>query len=393
MAGALDGIRVIDCGVVQLGPTAGALLGDLGADVIKVEPVGTGEMGRGTAPSHFEIFNRNKRGLAVDLNTKQGQGIFYRLVKTADVVLNNWRNGVAEKLKVDYNTLVQHNPKIIFGSATPWGLKGPDKDEEGMDFSAMARSGMAYQVGEPGDTPNIFISGFADTTGAFMLVQGILAALLTRERTGVAQRVDVSLLGSMVAGLERLPVNSKYMGGMEMERRARSRMRNPLWNYYKCSDSKWIGLAMLAPDKYWPSLCQALGIEDMEKDSRFATVGARNKPENSEALIQIMDRIFTTRPQKEWLTVLKQCKLICAPVQTLSDLASDPQVLENEYIIDYDHPVMGKKKTVGFPWKLSATPAKLRYPAPQLGQHNEELLLELGYSWDDISGLKEKGVI
>ena len=405
MSGALDGIRVIDCGVVQTGTTAATLLGDLGADVIKVEPPVTGEMGRGIeilagaasriqpGGSHFEVWNRNKRGITLNLTKESGREIFYRLVGTSDVVLNNWRKGVAERLKVDYETLLQHNPKIIYAYASPWGLKGPESEDQAMDFTAIARSGMAYQVGKPDDPPMIFVSGYSDTTTGIIMAQGILAALVARERTGVAQRVDVSLLGSMVAGLERHPVNTRAQSGVEMPRRDRTKMGNPLWNYYKCEDGKWIALAMLAADRYWSSFCKALGIEELEHDARFSDIEIRSQLQNSETLIRILDGIFITKPQNEWLRILREHKLICGRIQTISDLLSDPQVLENEYIIDYEHPVYGQIKTVGFPWNFSVTPASLRLPAPQLGQHTEEILLELGYSWDDIGNLREQEVI
>lgn len=405
MPGALDGIRVIDCGVVQLGTTAGAFLGDLGADVVKVEPPVTGELGRGIEilasaagriqprGSQFEIWNRNKRAITLDLTKEPGREVFYRLAGTADVMLNNWRKGVAEKLKVDYETLLQHNPKIIYAYASPWGLKGPESEEQAMDFAAIARSGMAYQVGGPDDPPIIFIAGYADTVAAMILVQAILAALVARERKGVAQRVDISLLGSMVAGLERMPVNTVAQSGVEMPRKYREKTGNPLWNYYKCQDGGWIALAMLAADRYWPAFCKALGIEEFEPDPRFSKMEIRSQLENAETLIRILDGIFSTKPQSEWLRILKEHKLICAPIQTIPDLLSDPQVMENEYIIDYEHPVLGRIQTVGFPWSFSATPASLRLPAPELGQHTEEILLELGYSWNDIGNLREQEVI
>jgi crotonobetainyl-CoA:carnitine CoA-transferase CaiB-like acyl-CoA transferase len=405
MPGALDGIRVIDCGVVQLGPTAATLLGDLGADVIKVEPPVTGEMGRGievlasaasriqAKGSHFEVWNRNKRGITLDLTKEPGREVFYRLVGSADVVLNNWRKGVAEQLKVDYETLCQYSPKVIYAYANPWGSKGPESADQGMDFAAIARSGMAYEAGGPNDPPIIFTSGFTDTNAGIILAQGILAALFARERTGIGQKVETSLLGGMVAGFERLPVNTRAQSGVEMPRRDRTKMGNPLWNYYQCQDGGWIALAMLAADKYWASFCKAVGIEQLEHDPRYDEIGVRSHPQNSEALIQVLDGIFATKPRDEWVKILREHKLICTRIQTISDLMSDPQVLENKYIMDYDHPIFGKIKTVGFPWAFSATPATLRLPAPELSQHTEEILLELGYTWDDISRLREQEAI
>ncbi len=405
MSGPLDGIRVIDCGVVQLGPTAGALLGDLGADVIKVEPPVTGEMGRGieifataasriqTGGSHFEAWNRNKRGMTLNLKKESGREVFYKLVETADVMLNNWRKSVAGQLGVDYETVKKHNPDIIYAYASPWGLKGADSEDQAMDFAAIARSGMAFQAGQPDDPPTIFVSGFADTTAGILLVQAILAALLVRERTGVAQMVDTSLLGSMVAGLERLPVNSRAQSGMEMPRRDRTKMGNPLWNYYRCSDDKWIALAMLAADRYWSDFCKALGIQEYENDPRFSDIEIRSQEQNSQQLVKIIDDIFASRTQDEWIRILKEHKLICTRIQTISDLLSDPQVIENEYIMDYEHPTYGWIKTVGFPWHFSETPPSLRLPAPQLGQHTEEIMLELGYTWEDIGRLREEEAI
>ncbi len=360
----------------MLGPTAGAILGDLGAHVIKVEPPVTGEPGReiekySSAASRirgggaqFEVFNRNKRSITLDLTNERGRGVFYRLVSITDVVLNNWRKGVAEKLKVDYETLAGYNPKVIYAHAGGWGSKGLESDDPAMDFAAIARSGMAYQAGGPDDPPAIFVSGYADMVAGTLLAQGILAALVARERKQVGQKIEVSLLGSMVAGLERLPVNITARTGEEMPGRNRTEMGNALWNYYKGSIGKWIALAMLAADNYWPSFCKALGIPELEHDPKFRDIGVRSQLENSKALILILDQIFAKKPQKEWLGILREYGLVCAPIQTISELLSDPQVLENEYIIDYDHPVYGPIKTVGFPWNFSKTPAELQLPAP-----------------------------
>jgi crotonobetainyl-CoA:carnitine CoA-transferase CaiB-like acyl-CoA transferase len=405
VSGPLEGIKVIDLGVFQAGTTAGAILGDLGADVIKVEPRITGDPGRGaeiftrstsrirSGTAQFEIWNRNKRSMTLDLSKEKGRDVFYRLVKTADIALNNWRVGVAERLKVDYETVLQYNPKIIYGHISGWGAKGRDSTEPALDFAVLARSGMTYQAGKPDDPPVIFVSGYADTTAGIILAQGILAALVWRERKQMGQKVEVSILGSMVAGLERLPVNARAQSGEEMPRRDRADMGNPLWNYYRCSDGKWIALAMLTADVYWSSFCQALGLRELEKDPRFMNTDVRSQSENSKELIRILDKIFGTKPLQEWLNLLSKHKLIYGAVQTVSDLLSDPQVLENQYIMDYDHPFYGPIKTVGFPWSFSHTEPSLRLPAPRLGQHTEEVLLEISYTWDEITELKDQEVI
>jgi len=406
LSGPLDGIRVIDCCRWQMGPVAAAMLGDLGADVIKIEPPISGDPGRGSAvtarttggvdiPGYvlFEIWNRNKRGITLDLTKEKGQEVIYRLVGSADVLIHNWRKGVAEKLKADYESLSKYNPKLIYVIVTGWGSKGPESGERAMDFTGLARSGMPYLAGGSDDPPMIFVSGLADQTGAMITVQGVLSALVARERQQIGQVVETSLLGSMVAGLESFPVQVRATSGQEMPRRDRAKMPNPLWSYYRCSDGKWIALAALQADRFWPSFCKALGIEELEHDPRFRDAEVRSQVEHCEELIRTLDKNFATRPSQEWLKVLREHSIICGPVQTISDLLTDPQVQANEYIMDYDHPIYGRIKTVGLPWKFSETPASLRLPAPQLGQHTEEVLLEIGYTWDDIAELKEQEVI
>ena len=408
MSGPLEGIKVIDCGVYQAGPTAATILGDLGADVIKVEPCVSGDPGRfievlflsthgmhpGQIPKgvgEFEIWNRNKRSITLDLAKEKGREVFYRLVGTADVMINNWRTGVAERLKVDYETLLQYNPKIVYGHISGWGTKGPESEEPALDFAAIARSGMAYQAGKSNDPPVLFVSGYADTTGGIILSQGILAALVARERQQVGEKVEVSLLGSLVAGLERLPVSTKAQSGLDMLRKDRAEIDNPLWNYYKCQDGKWISVAMAESDRYWSPFCKALSISEIENDPRFSNREARSK--NTQALFHMLEEAFAKKPQEEWLRILRQYKLIYAPIQTIGDLLSDPQVLENQYVFNYDHPVHGPIKVAGFPWNFSKMVLDIRLPAPEIGQHTEEILRELGYSHQDILDFKGQKII
>ena len=401
----LEGIRVLDWTIFQQGPVAGMLLGDLGADVIKIEERVGGDVGRGmmrvagamvggkevSRNPYFEAGNRNKRSLTVDLRKEKGKEIIYRLVEKSDVFIQNFRMGVAERLGMDYDTLRQHNPRLIYAHASGWGPKGPDKDDPSADYTAQARSALMSAVGEPGMDPMIVQGGIADQTGAVMTAFGVVSALFARERTGKGQKVDASILGAM-SFVQGHPIVFCTMANLWGIRIARESAGNPLWNHYKCGDDKWIAMAHLSPDKFWPILCQSMGLSELEKDPRFDTMDTRTQ--NCRELISILDRTFATKNRDEWVKIFKESGVIFAPVNTTLDLVQDPQVLANDYVTEFNHPVFGPTKTVGFPIGLSETPLSIRKEAPEFGQHTEEILTEvLGYTWDDIVGLKDGEVI
>ena len=247
------------------------------------------------------------------------------------------------------------------------------------------------QAGDPGMPPFSIGWGVADQTGAVMTAYGVLAALLARERLGIGQELDVSLLGTMIF-VQQMTVNSAVMLGAELARFPRYRVGNPLLNHYMCADNRWIMLGMNQADRHWPNFCRVLGIENLEKDPRFENLWVRGQ--NSEDLVAILDKIFPTKTSEEWIIQLRAADLVVARVNTISDLENDPQVVANDYIIEFDHPALGRKiKMVGIPVQLRQTPGSVRLPAPEFGQHTEEVLLELGYSWDEISHLKEEEVI
>ena len=398
----LEGIRVIDWTIWQQGPVATAMLGDLGADVIKIEDR-RGDPGRGMSriaglstgrsPGnfYFDTNNRNKRSLTVDLAQEEGKEIIYCLVGRSDVLVHNFRRGVPERIGMDYATLSKHNPKLIYATASGYGPKGADSTAPAFDRCGLARSGIMNTLGEPDMPPLMMMGGIADQTGAIMLAYAVLAALIARERLGVGQEVDVSQLGSMIY-LQALNVAAALSLGQPLPRRRRAEEGNPLSNHYQCKDGKWIALAMLQADRYWPTLCQTMGMQEHEKDPRFAAMDKRS--ENCRAIIAIMDRVFATKTRKEWMTEFEKAGgLIYAPVNDIQDVICDPQVLANGYITDFEHPERGKVRMVGVPLQLSKTPASIRSAAPELGQHTEEVLLELGYDWEAITSLKDRGVI
>jgi formyl-CoA transferase len=209
---------------------------------------------------------------------------------------------------------------------------------------------------------------------------------------GVGQEIETSQLGSMIA-LQGLNVMSALLMDRELPVHCRKKARNPLWNHYLCADNRWLSLACLQSDRYWPDFCKVLGIESLEKDPKFVDMFYRE--ENCEELIEILDKIFLTKKREEWMeALLDGGEFIFSPINTIPDLASDPQVLESEYIVDFDHPVYGSIKVLGFPVWMSKTPAKVRCAAPELGQHTEEVLMEIcGYDWDQIGELKDQKII
>lgn len=401
----LEGIRILDWTQWQMGTVASAMLADLGAEVIHIEDRERGDPGRGMRAAggawldlpggrnaYFEYTNHNKKGIAVDLKKKEGKEIIYRLVKNSDIFIHNFRQGVPERLGLDYDTLSQYNPKLIYAALSGYGPKGPEAQEPAFDYLGLARSGMMTVVGAPDTPPPGFSGGIADQMGAIMAAYGMLAALFARERLGIGQRIDVSHLGSLMA-LEGLAISIKLFTGKEMPRKNRPKEGNPLWNHYLCADGKWIVLGMLQADRYWPIVCKGLGIEHLEKDPRFAHMDKRR--ENSEELISIMDKVFITKSSKEWMKRLKEAgDVVCTPVQTISDLVDDPQVWANEYLVEFNHRVLGSMKFMGLPVQFSKTPGAARPEAPEFGQHTEEVLIEVGgYSWEEIVGLKEKEAI
>lgn len=403
MSTALEGIRVFDCTQHLMGPLATAILGDLGAEIIKVEHPVRGDPSRGFIQlnaastgvggrnAYFEHCNRNKKSITLDLSKPRGKEIAYEFVKKSDVFMHSMRKGDPEKLGMDYATLSKLNPQLIYASASAWGPKGPDIHRPSFDMAAQARSGFMTVSGEPG-TPPAIVQGIADQTSGIIAALAVVSAIAARERLGVGQEVETSLLGNMVFWLG-LHVDFELLLGAGMPRFLRSEAGNPLWNYYRCKDDKWIVLAHIQPDPYWPTLCRTLGIAHLERDPRFETMIARGR--NCVELVSILDGIFASRTRAEWLEMLgSDGELIYEPVNTIPDVVKDEQVRTNGYIIEQEHPVWGRSETIGFPVHFSRTPFSVRLPAPEFGAHTEEVFQEvLGYSWDDIAKLKDEKVI
>jgi crotonobetainyl-CoA:carnitine CoA-transferase CaiB-like acyl-CoA transferase len=405
---AMEGIKVLEMSIGQVGPVGGAMLGDLGAEVVKIEEPKSGDWGRyfqilGTKEpkspyAYWENNNRNKRSLAIDLKKEGARDVIYRLAKNCDVFLTNYRPVALEKLGMDYPSLSAHNPGIIYARATGYGTKGPDAGLRVTDLAAQARGGIMTITSGSNGSPGRIGSGMADQLGGIFLAYGTLAALLARERTGVGQEVDTSMLASQMALGSVMLQLFLFRGDLSlspnvMAAQDRECANNPLFNYYQCKDDRWICISMPATDPVWPDFCRVLEIQDLEKDPRFDTHENRTAV-NGRELIAVLDRIFATRSSAEWEKILRELIIPVAVVKNYAEVASDPQVIANNYIVDFEHPTAGDVKYVGLPVQLSKTPGRIRRPAPELGQHTEEILQSLGsYSWEEITGLKDKGII
>ncbi len=401
MSGPLNGIKVVEITMFQQGPVAGMRLGDLGADVIKVEPK-TGDPSRGFMQIigvdaglkgrnyYFENNNRNKRSVVLDLTLSKGKEIFLKLIDMADVFLTNLSIDAPGRLGIGPEALIVRNPRLIYAHASGWGRNGPDAREYSFDYTGIARSGLMMSCGQRNEPPAQILPGIGDEVGGIICAWAVTAALYAREKTGKGQVVDTSLMESLIASLG-LVMAAPAVLGQEFPRGVRAESGNPIYNHYKCLDDKWLAIAHLQPDRYWPNVCRALSIQGLEHDPRFNSIEARSR--HAKELIAILDEKFATMPRDAWLKILKREGCISTPVQSPMEVSNDPQALANDYFIYVDHPVWGKTKVVGFPWSFSETPASWRREAPEFGQHTEEVLLELGYTWDDIAGLKAEAVI
>lgn len=400
MGGALDGIRVIDWTQWQFGPVSTMMLSDLGAEVIKLEaPNGeparvtsrVGDAGRmlaGGLSAYFESLNRGKKSITANLKDPAALEMVYRLAEKSDVFVQNWRFGVADRLGLGYETLKKYNPKLIYASATGFGPYGPEASKPAFDGSGAARSGLMWTFTSPETGEEPFNPRFADQMGGIMLSYGILGALVVRERQGIGQQVFTSHLGASM-WLQALRINMQLLTGNESNRFERKSTPNPLFNYYRCKDGRWISLSMVEQERYWEPLCRVLGAPELSGDPRFSDYQRRG--DNSKELIAEFDRIFAAHSLEHWVKRLTEGgDFIFDRVQTRDELVNDPQVIANDYIVDVAHATLGNVKNVNLPTQLTETPPVIRGGAPTVGQHTEEILTGLlGYTREEIDLLRE----
>ena len=403
----LEGIRIVDLGMVHAGVASGYMLGDLGADVIKIEEPHRGDSGRGMTtlfgaqmvvkehPVLPELSNRNKRSIALDLKKDEGREIFYKLIEKSDIFVTNFHTSVLKRLGADYEDLVKYNPEIIYAICSAYGNRGPKESfRRGYDPIGLAYSGAMWGVGErDSKEPQWIVGGWGDQSAAVFTAYGILAALYHREKTGKGQKLETSLLGSAI-NIQAMAVNAVGLGAEGYKRQARKRAINPMANHYRCADDEWILLCINQSDRFWHEFCTTMELTELEKDPMYQT--ERERSRHRMELIEILDNTFKKRTLAEWLDIFekKNASFPYSPINRWKDLITDPQVMENQYMVDFDHPSIGPVKLPGFPVLFSETPAKIERQAPEHGEHTEEILLELcDFSWEKIAELKEREVI
>ena len=394
MPSPLSGIKVLDFTRYQNGPHATLMLSDMGADVVKVEQPGDGDPGRalGRLPDgycgYFEAFNRGKRSITVNLSSPEGLGIIHRLISKSDVITENFVPGAMERFGLGYDDVRKINPRIIYASNSGFGLNGEWAARPSYDIIAQAMSGaMIANAGGPASEPSIMTWGIADQVGAMVFAYSIMAAIVARERYGVGQYVHSSQLGAMIS-LQSFSIVPFLHTMVQAQRPPRG--LSPTWTYYRAADGKWLVIGFPL-QKWWPGVCDAVNRPDLITDERSAQPFAR--VENHAWVIAELDDAFAKGTRDGWLVRLAERDVPCAPVHTYAEVASDPQVLGNGYIVELDHPNFKGHRTVGLPMSLSETPPRIQGPASELGQHTEECLLELGYSWEEISTLRNAGAI
>jgi crotonobetainyl-CoA:carnitine CoA-transferase CaiB-like acyl-CoA transferase len=401
--GPLAGIRVVEWAHLHMGPGGGMFLGDMGADVIHIEALGGDDMRRvGTLwgvnylldddrNAFTEDLLRNKRSLAVDLNKDGAKEIIYRLIGDADVFVTNMRPAAVTKQQMDYKTLSAINPRVIYCHGTGYGDRGPDKDSPGNEMMGLARAGMMLGSAPAGGEPVYPTAGVQDRLGAIGMAMGILGALVARERTGVGQLVQTSLLGWMV-NLQVVGAQIAANTGQDPRPAPRQDTNDPLYNFYRCGDGTWIALGMLGyGNRYWPRLCEALGQPDLADDQRFLDEVRRDQ--NHQALIAVLDALFSHVTYGEWAALARKYDLISTRVNALTDLGSDEQILDNGYIQTLPHPHLGQWSYVTTPLNFEKTPVSIRSCAPQIGENTIDVLKDIGYSPDQINDLVEREVV
>ncbi len=393
MAGALEGIRVVEAGLLVQGPQAAATLGEWGADVIKVELPGFGDQSRwlpiepgDPRSGYFTACNRGKRSLTVDLRREEGRQIFLRLAEEVDVIITNFKPGTMDAWGLGYEAVTERNPRIVYASGSTFGLVGPDATREGADLSAQAVGGLISTTGHAGGEPTPVGITIADHIASLNLVGGVLAALYARERTGRGQRVDTSLLGGQIWAQA-----SEYTSCLLLGRRAGPAERGHpmvpgIYGIFSTADG-WIavvGVAGAARDVFY----QTIGRPDLAERFAQPLYWQAQKAE----LFPILDEVFAARTTAAWCELLRAAGLRYAPVRNHEDVVADPTVWDNGYLAEVDG-TAGRVPVVAAPVRFSATPAQPGAVAPELGQHTEEVLLELGFSWEEIGGLQESGVV
>jgi formyl-CoA transferase len=399
----LEGVRILDLSRALAGPYCTMMLGDLGADVVKVERLGRGDESRGWGPpfvgepygpypgesAYFIATNRNKRSITVNLKSPEGKEVVLRLARVSDALVENFRTGALDRMGLGYEDLRAVNPRLVYCSISGYGRTGPTAQRPGYDFIIQAEGGLMGITGPEEGPPYRVGVPIIDITAGMFASTAILAALRDRDRTGEGQLVDVSLLDSSVALLTNVASNT-LVGGEPPRRLGNAHPNIAPYEAFRARD-RWFALAA-ANQLQWSTLCSVIGRPDLENDPRFASNGARvsNRP----ALLQALGEVFAGRDAGEWLAELRDAGLPCGPINTVADVFEHPQAEARGLALRAEHATAGPVRTTGFPYKLSRTPAEVQHPPPLLGEHTTEVLTDLlGYSASEVADLKRGGAV
>ncbi|HEV2385712.1 MAG TPA: CaiB/BaiF CoA-transferase family protein [Candidatus Acidoferrales bacterium] len=398
MSGALDGIRVVEMTEAMAGPWCAMLLGDFGADVIKVERPGGGDQARGWGPpfvgaesAYFLSNNRNKRSVTIDVNRPRGLEILHRLIDTADVFLTNQpRRESLERRGLDYQSLAARNPRLIYGSITGYGWSGPRSERPGYDLIAQAEAGTMSLTGEPGGEPIRFPIAIADVTTGLYAALGVMGALVARQRSGRGQFLEAALFDSQLSWLAN--VGSGFLNAGSQPRRWGNAHPNIVpYQMFRGGDGRYFVVAV-GTEALWARFCHALEIDQtLGKDPRFAT--NRDRVANRAELAPALEARLAARPAAEWVARLGEADIPAGMVQTVEEAFADPQTQARKAVVETEHPGIGRARSVANPARLADTPASYRLPPPELGQHTREILGELGLSLAEMEAAEREGAV
>ncbi|MCH7606839.1 MAG: CoA transferase [Chloroflexi bacterium] len=393
---ALEGIRVLDLTRALAGPFCTLMLGDHGADVIKIEIPGTGDDTRHWGPpfigeesAYFLSINRNKRSLTLNFKEPKAIEIFLELVKESDVVVENFTPGVMARFGLDYETVKGANPKIIYSSISGFGQTGPYRSRPAYDQIMQGISGIMSITGEPDGEPQKVGIAITDIGAGMWTAFAIMSAVYHREQHGEGQQIDVSMMDAQVSWLT---YQAAYFFANEEPPKRLGAAHPTLVPYqaFMCQDSKYINVAV-GSERLWERFCQGIKKPELKDHPDYATNGDRVRNRNK--LVPYLQEFFLTRPVAEWVADLHEANVPCGPINDLADVFSDPQLLHREMYLEMAHPTLGSIKQTGIPIKFSRTPGGLDRPPPLLGEHNGEILREMGYSDTDIKRLADQSII
>jgi len=396
----LEGIKIVEYGVFHAGPGGNAILGDLGAEIIKIESGSGDPMRQWVKVAHldfsldndnnvmFETSNRNKKGIFLDIKREKGRDIFHQLIKDADVFLTNLRKSTKKKLGIDYENIAKINNRIIHANVSGYGPKGPMDDLGAFDPLGQACSGMMYATGT--EEPALISHAVLDQATAIALSHAVITALFHRERCGVGQEVHVSLY-STALWLQTPTLMISNVLSIDPCPPIDRAQHSPLRNRFRCKDGKWIAGTNHPEERFWPVFCSAMGRDELLDNPDFTD--SEGYPVASPKLIALFDKIFLTRTRDEWMDIFLPNGLMFSPVRHIDEIQKDPQALANDYIVPFKHPVHGEWNVPGYPVHFSECKAGFRSSAPTQGEHTDEIMMDMGYSEDEIKGLKNEGVI